>query len=493
MFVSCPARINMLNNITSRLFLALGLLFPVTLFAMGAQEAEHDPVASVLLWVTLIFIFAILGRYIARRLHQPGVLGELLMGVLLGNVCYYFGLPLIVILREGSAVFNIIADMLAGSSLMHAVSSSIPNEHYASQVTAALSSSNGVELIKVGYVLDMFSRFGVIFLLFMVGLESSVEELKHTGRESIQVALIGVILPVLLGFAVAYWLVPDATFNANLFVAATLSATSIGITARVLSEMKKLRTREARTILGAAMLDDILGLIILAVVSSIVINGRVDLMMIAQVIVSTILFFAGALTLGPWVLRKAVSCVNFLEMWEAKLFVAFIFVMALAWLATVVQLASIIGAFAAGMIINDSYFESKDKSRQHILKIKDLISPLEFILAPLFFMLIGIQVKLESFFDWQVLFMASGLIVAAIIGKLLSGLGGHRKDDRLLIGIGMLPRGEVGLVFASIGRTLGVMSDQLFSAIILMVIVTTVMVPPLLKARYARHEKGDNL
>ena len=476
-----------------KLLTILCFLCPAALFAMGAEgaeAAEHDPVATVLLWVTLIFSFAILGRYLAKRLHQPGVLGELLMGVLLGNVCYYFGMPLIIVLREGAAVFNIIADLLGGSSLLKAVHNSIPNEHYASQVMSALSGSHGIELIKTGYVLDMFSRFGVIFLLFMVGLESSVEDLKHTGRESVQVALIGIILPVLLGFGVALLLMPDASFDSNLFVAATLSATSIGITARVLSEMKKLRTREARTILGAAMLDDILGLIILAVVSSIVINGQVELMMIAQVIISTILFFAGALILGPKVLRKLVSCMGFLEMWEAKLFISFIFVMALSWLATVVQLASIIGAFAAGMIINDSYFESTDKSRQHILKIKDLISPFEFILAPLFFMLIGIQVKLESFLDWHVLFMASGLIIAAIIGKLLSGFGGHRKDDRLLIGIGMLPRGEVGLVFASIGRTLGVMSDQLFSAIILMVLVTSVIVPPLLKARYARHEKS---
>ena len=467
------------------------LLSPGMAFATSAVvSSEHDPVAAVLLWVTLIFSFAIFGRYLARCLHQPGVLGELLMGVLLGNICYYFGVPLIVVLREGAAIFNIIAAMLGGTPLADAVNNSIPNAHYATQVTTALSGIHGIELIKVSYVLDMFSRYGVIFLLFMVGLESSVQELKNTGRESIQVALIGIIAPILLGLLVALLLVPEASFKANLFVAATLSATSIGITARVLSEMKKLRTREARTILGAAMLDDILGLIILAIVSSIVINGHVDMLMIAQVIASTIIFFAGALWLGPKFLRYAVRYVTFLEMWEAKLFVSFLFVMMLSWFATLVQLASIIGAFAAGMIINDSFFESGDKSRQHILKIKDLVAPLEFLLAPLFFMLIGIQVKLESFFDWHVLFMASGLIMAAVIGKLLSGLGGTRNDDRLLIGIGMLPRGEVGLVFASIGRTLGVMSDQLFSAIILMVIVTTFIVPPLLKMRYAKNEKA---
>ncbi|MDP1603903.1 MAG: cation:proton antiporter [Legionella sp.] len=471
-------------------WLLLFLLIPTMAFATSLHEQEQDPISSVILWLSLIFSLAILGRYLAKRLHQPGVLGELLMGVLLGNICYFFGLQLIIILREGSAIFNIMRSMLGGVPLADAVSQSIPSATYAAEVTKALSSSHGIEYIKVGYALDMFSRLGVIFLLFMVGLESSIQELKHTGRASIQVALIGVVAPIILGYSVACLLMPEASYKSNLFVAATLCATSIGITARVLSEMKKLRTSEARIILGAAMLDDILGLIILAIVSSIVINGQVDTMMIVHVIVSTIVFFAGSLLIGPWVLKKSVSYFHFLDMWEAKLFVSFIFVMTLSWLATVVQLASIIGAFAAGMIINDSFFESEDKSRQHTLKIKDLIAPLEFILAPLFFMLIGIQVKLESFFNWQVLFLASGLIIAAIVGKVVSGLGGSRKNDRLLIGIGMLPRGEVGLVFASIGRTLGVMSDELFSAIILMVIVTTFIVPPLLKARYAKHEKS---
>jgi len=471
-------------SLTFWIFAAFVLL-PVYSFASSAQHHEQDPIASVLLWITLIFSFAILGRYIARRLNQPGVLGELLMGVLLGNLCYFFGLQLITVLREGSAIYTILRDMLTNVSLQEAVSKSISNPYYAAQVTQALSSPEGIEYIKIGYVLDIFSRLGVIFLLFVVGLESSIQELKHTGVESLRVAVIGVLAPVILGFAVAALLMPQASYQAHLFVAATLSATSVGITARVLMELKKIRTREARTILGAAMIDDILGLIILAIVSSIVINGQVDLVMVLQVIVSALIFFSGTLLIGPFVLKQAIRCFAFLEEWEAKLFVSFIFVMTLSWLATLMQLASIIGAFTAGLIIHDGFFDGMDKSHQKA-KIKQLISPFESILAPLFFMLIGMQVKLESFMDWQVLLMAGGLIVAAVIGKLLSGLGGSRKDDRWLIGIGMMPRGEVGLVFASIGRTLGVIGDQLFSAIILMVIITTFAAPPLLKIRYAK-------
>ncbi|MDI9819679.1 MULTISPECIES: cation:proton antiporter [unclassified Legionella] len=475
----------------SRYLIALAGFFPALVYAAVQQESHNDPIAPILFWVTLILFLALVGRYLARCLHQPGVLGELLMGVLIGNLFYYLGSPLAVILREGSAIFEVMRGMLVGNSLIQAVNLNVSDPFYANQVVAALSGKNGLDLIKIGYVLDIFSRYGVIFLLFMVGLESSVEELSHTGKESIKVAFLGVAAPIFLGFIAAHLILPTASYKVDLFVAATLSATSVGITARVLAEMKKLRTREARTILGAAMIDDILGLIILAIVSSIVMTDAVDLFVVVRIVLSALLFFIGALMIGPWAFRRVVKFFGyFLEFWEVKLLASFMFVMVLAWLATVVQLAAIIGAFAAGLILHDGFFTSKDSTHPDVRSIKNLVAPLESVLAPLFFILIGIQVKLEAFASWHVLVMAALLIVAAIIGKLVSGLGGSRKDDRLLIGIGMLPRGEVGLVFASIGRTLGIMSDQLFSAIILMVVVTTFIAPPLIKSRFTRKLQG---
>lgn len=466
----------------------LFLIIPSLAFASPGEE-HIDPIAPVIIGVTTIFFLAIVGRYLARRLNQPGVLGELLMGVLVGNICYVLGFPLIYLLREGASIFEIIEGLLNGFPLSQAVTQVIPNPHYAQQVLHALSGAEGTDFLKISYVVDVFSRYGVIFLLFMVGLESSVEELKHTGRESIAVAIIGVIAPMILGFCVAYLLMPDASIKSDLFIAATLSATSIGITARVLSEMNQLRTREARTILGAAMFDDILGLIILAVVSSIVLSGTVQALMIIRIILLSILFFVGTLSFGPFILRKTAHFLRFMEPWEAKLITSFLFIMLLAWLASLIQLATIIGAFAAGVILHDDYFESGHSYQTVKRSVQQLVSPLESILAPMFFIAIGIQVKLETFFSWNVIILASGLVVAAVVGKLISGLGAHSKDDRLLVGIGMLPRGEVGLVFASIGRTLGVISDDLFSAIVLMVVVTTFIAPPLLKARYQQTRK----
>lgn len=469
--------------------LLFGLLsFPALSFA-SASGGHTDPIASVILAITMIFLFAVTGRYVANKFDQPGVLGELLMGVLIGNIGYFFGSQLMIILREGAAIYNIVKDMLAGTPLDIAVSSTIPNIHYAQQVTASLSSGQGTDLLKIAYVADIFSRYGVIFLLFMVGLETSVEELTHTGKESLKVAILGVIAPIVLGYVIIAMLLPSQDYKADLFIAATLCATSVGITARVLKEMRKLHTPEAQTILGAAMIDDILGLVILAIVSSVVITGLVDFLALVRIISLALIFFIGTMIIGPYVLRKADKLFSFLEVWEKKLFVSFIFLMLLSWLATMVQLASIIGAFAAGVILHDDMFTGESKSSNQHWKITDLVYPLESILAPLFFILIGIQVKIETFFDTQVMLLASGLIVAAIIGKLLSGLGASKKTDRLLVGIGMLPRGEVGLVFASIGRTLGVISDQLFSAIILMVIVTTVLAPMLLKYRYQKRKR----
>ncbi|MCX7114708.1 MAG: cation:proton antiporter [Gammaproteobacteria bacterium] len=440
-----------------------------------------DPISSVLFWVTLIFLMSVLGRYLARACGQPGVLGELMIGVLFGNLCYAAHSQLMVILREGPFIYGMMQAMLQGKTLSQSIDVSAVSPHTAQLIYTALTGSSGAEYLKIAYILDIFSRYGVIFLLFLVGVESSLQELKQTGKASFCVAVLGVIAPLVLGFGVAHLLLPTLSFTADLFIGATLCATSVGVTARVLRELKRLHSREAQTILGAAMLDDILGLLILAMVSNMAIQGHVDVMQMLKIMLESCLFFVAILSIGPWILQKSMMTCRFFELWESKLIVSFLLVMIAAWLATLVNLAAIIGAFAAGLIIHDGYF--KNEQQGYSKTIKDLVSPIEALLAPLFFMLIGIQVKLETFMDKEVLLISAGLVAAAVLGKLISGLVASKQDDRLLIGIGMMPRGEVGLIFASIGKTLGVLSDQLFSAVVLMVIVTTMLAPPLMKWR----------
>lgn len=465
-----------------------GTLLLLSQPAQALTAVQHnDPIAPVILGVTGILFFALVGRFIARRFSQPSVLGELLMGVLLGNIGYYFGSDFITVLREGTAIFDIFEQTLNGVALETAAIA-VVGEIDAPGLLAALGGPNGAELIQVAHTVDIFSRYGVIFLLFMVGLETSVGELRAVGKSSTRVALVGVLLPFVFGFAAARVLMPELSLSTDLFVAATLGATSIGISASVIKEMGKSHTRESHIILGAAVIDDVLGLVMLAVVTGIIVSGDVNLENISITIALAAVFLVTAFALGPVFIQKLIEWLRNLDVVEAKMFVSFMFVMALAWLANFAGLATIVGAFAAGVILQDAYFKYWGKAQYHRVNIRDLIAPLEAILVPIFFVLMGIQVKLESFLDGQVMFMASGLIVAAIAGKILCGFASEKGTHKLAIGIGMLPRGEVGLIFASIGSSLGVISDALFSAIILMVIVTTLIAPPLLEWSFRKIE-----
>lgn len=473
-----------------RLLLGVGLALFSSLGWATEVIPHNDPTSAIIFWGTILLFFGIVGRYIAKSLGQPGVLGELLMGVVVGNICYAYHVQLMVILRDSTAVFSVIQQMLQGMSLTHAVHQIIPDGAYAKQILAAMSGAHGQQWIAVTFVVDAFSRYGVIFLLFMVGLDSSLQDLKKTGTESTRVAVIGVLAPILLGLLVTKLMIPHASFNTAVFIAATLSATSVGITARVLQDMNKINTREAKTIMGAAMLDDVLGLVILAVVSGMVVMGTLNAWMLGRIIFMAIVFFPLSLWLGPMLLNRMVAWISFVDPWEAKLLTSFIFIMCFSWLATLVNMSTIIGAFVAGIILHEGFFESREREQKNPLSIRNLLAPFEAVFAPLFFVLIGIQVRLETFWDKQVLLFSLCLLVAAIVGKLLSGFGGNRRDDRWLIGIGMIPRGEVGLVFASVGKSTHIIPDSLFSAIIVMVVVTTFITPVWMKIQYQRRMKA---
>lgn len=454
---------------------------------VAESAASHgDPVAPVILGVTSIIAFAVAGRIGARRLNQPTVLGELLVGILIGNLAWYFGVDLIAVLREGPRVFEVVSAMLAGEPVMDIAVATF-GEEKGMELVRIITGPHGGQVMQVAQTVDVFSRYGIIFMLFMVGLGTNLEEMRSVGPESIRVAIIGVVLPVGLGFAAEQLLMPGLGLHSSMFVAATLAATSIGISATVLNEANASNTREGRIILGAAVGDDILGLILLAVVSGIVVSGSVNVAELVSIIVVSMLFLSAAVFLGPAIVKTSARLMHSFDIVEAKMFTSYLFVMVLAWMANLAGLATIIGAFAAGVILHDGFFRQKDGDKEKTFSIRELIMPLEVILVPIFFVLMGIQVKLEAFLSWPVVTLATVLLIAAVVGKLACGLGASRTTNRLAIGIGMMPRGEVGLVFAAIGRTLGVIDDAIFSAIVLMVIVTTLAAPPLLKWQLAKN------
>ncbi|MBT8101512.1 MAG: cation:proton antiporter [Gammaproteobacteria bacterium] len=458
--------------------------------AGGAIIGHGDPIAPVILGVTTILAFAIIGRVAARKLKQPTVLGELLMGILLGNLAWYLKVDLFILLREGPRVFELVQHTLAGASI-DTVAVTLFGQDTGPEIARIITGPHGGEVMQVAHAVDIFSRYGVIFMLFMVGLQTNLEQMRRVGADSARVALIGVALPLALGFAAVWMLRPALPFSSIIFVAATLGATSLGITARVLEELDYSTSREGRIILGAAVYDDILGLIILAVVSGIVLSGSVDVSEIVKVILISSLFLAAAIVFGPAIVRFSAYVMKRLDLVEAKMFTSYLFVMVLAWMANLAGLATIIGAFAAGVVLSDSFFEKRNHSdRRRVVTIRELIMPLEVILVPIFFILIGMQVKVETFMSAPVATLAAGLLVAAVIGKLASGLGARRPVSKLIVGIGMTPRGEVGLVFAAIGRTLGVIDDSMFAALVLMIIVTTLGAPAWLKISITRQARA---
>ncbi len=463
------------------------MLPPRMAAAQGSLVSHDDPIAPVILGVTGILFFAIVGRFIARQFGQPSVLGELLVGIIIGAVGSYFGLELVILLREGPAVFDVVNLWLGGASL-EAVAVDTFGATTAVNLLAVLQGPNGGVYMQVAHSVDVFSRYGVIFLLFFVGLQSSLQEMENVGYEAGRVAVVGVLLPFMLGFAGMRLLAPEIPLSTDMFVAATLGATSVGITAEVLRELGRDSSREGQIILGAAVIDDILGLTTLTIVSGVIFSGGLVLGNVMSIIVLATAFLAGAVYLGPFIVRQMVRVLGRLDIVEAKIFTSFMFVMVLAWFANLAGLATLVGAFTAGLILNESYFKDLDPQGKQI-SIRELVMPLEVVLVPIFFVLMGMQVKLESFASISVLIMAGVLVMAAMLGKLISGWGADKANNRWLIGLGMMPRGEVGLIFASIGKSIGVITDALFSSVVLMVVVTTLVAPPLIKLA-ARVESG---
>ena len=430
----------------SRILLLLAALAPTVAFA--AQGGEHgDPVASVLLALTIILVAAKLGGELATRLGQSAVLGELLVGVLLGNL-----------------------KLFGFARLDH---------------------------LWIDPAIDMLARLGVLVLLFEVGLESTVGQMLKVGLPSLIVATLGVITPFALGWGVGAWLLPGHSVYVHAFLGATLCATSVGITARVLKDLGRLQTREARIILGAAVLDDVMGLVVLAVVTGMI--GAVDrggsfsFASVAAIVVKATVFLFVSLLLGVRLSPRLFHLASQLHARGVLLALGLALCFLFSWLSNGVGLAPIVGAFAAGLMLEAVHYREFVDRGEHSLE--ELIRPISGFLAPIFFVLMGLRTDLRSFAGPGVLGLAGALILAAILGKQACSLGvWGRGVDRLTVGLGMIPRGEVGLIFANIGvgLTLGgvpILDRGTYSAVVVMVIVTTLVTPIALKLSLERGER----
>lgn len=468
--------------------------------ALGESQEKHqgghgNPFALVFGTFTLILVSAVLGRYAANRLKQSPVLGELMIGIVVGAIAFQFGSPAVTLLRHFDQVEKVNHKVMTENlPWKEAVASTLGE---ADLPDAKIKKLGGV-LLSPGFstyytlarALQLFSSLGILLLLFMVGLECKVREMWEVGGSATSVALLGVVVPFALGFAATRYLIaPGADPNLAIFIAATLCATSIGITARVFKDMHSLEMREAKIVLGAAVLDDILGLIVLAVVTGIVTAGMVNLADIGLIFAKACLFFVAVVLFGAYYLKRDIRFYTKLDEGNIKLLYPFGLMMVCSWVADVIGLASIVGAFAAGLIIEERCFPKNQVCYHGHQTLESVFAPIEGIFAPVFFVLMGFMVDITTFVDWQVLLAGLGLTAVAILGKLASSLLMGRGKDRWIVGIGMVPRGEVGLIFASIGLSLGVLDNRFYSIIIIVVLLTTLVTPPLLTWAIQRRER----
>ena len=406
-----------------------------------AAEGGVD-IARLFLSLAAMLVGAKLLGELAERVGQPAVLGELVAGVLLG-----------------AGVLGV-----------------VPTEGSAAEVVHVLA------------------ELGVLLLLFEIGLETDLREMFRVGPASLAVAAVGVVLPFALGFA--YWAyLPHAdTFASGdkvtqgIFIGATLTATSVGITARVLSDLKRMSSREARIIIGAAVIDDVLGLVILSVVSGVASGAAVSLFGIARTFGVAVGFLALAVIAGRFLMPRLFDVVVRMQVRYVLVVFAFAFALALSAAAAVAGSALIIGAFAAGLILSGTnQFDTIERE----------VKPVASIFTPIFFVSIGSAVDLRLLDPTNsgsrgTLVIAAVLIGLAIVGKVAAGWAAPWLPyRRIVVGVGMVPRGEVGLIFADIGRRSGVLGEEVFGAVLLMIMATTFVAPPALKALFGPDRSSE--
>ena len=396
----------------------------------------HDfSIPGLFLVVAAMLVAAKLLGELAERFGQPAVLGELIAGVLLG------GSVLGIVPAEGT----------------------------------------GAEIIHV------LAELGVVLLLFEIGLETDLKEMFRVGTASLSVAAVGVVLPFALGFA--FWAyLPHAASGgpadltmAAIFVGATLTATSVGITARVLSDLGQMHSQEAKIIIGAAIIDDVLGLVILTVVSGLAAGASVVGLGILRVLAVAVGFLVVAVLVGRFAAPRLFDLVVRMRVRYVLLVFAIAFALGLSATAALVGSALIIGSFAAGVILSGiNQFDT----------IEHEVRPVASIFTPIFFVSVGASVNLSLLNPARegaagILAVAAMLTVLAIVGKIAAGWAAPWVPfRRLVVGVGMVPRGEVGLIFADIGRRSGVLDEAVFGAVLLMVMATTFVAPPALKGLF---------
>lgn len=381
--------------------------------------------SGIILTLFFILIAAKIGGEIAEYFKQPAVLGELLAGVVVG--------------------------------------------------------ASGFGLVKGNDFIGILAQIGAIVLLFEAGITSEYESFMKVKGWAFVVACVGVFCPFVLGYFVSLFY--GLKIMEAVFVGAALTATSVGITVRVFQDLGRIKSKESQIVIGAAVIDDIIGLIILAVVVGVSSSGSVSIANILRITGLAAAFLTGALLLGNFAAPFLLKFVHQMRVRGVLFVFSFAFCLLMAFFSQAAGLAPIVGAFAAGLVLSRT---------EHQEQVESQVKPVADIFTPIFFIMMGAVVNIRLFNPFNpanhaILLFAFWLFIAAAVGKIISGFAVRDKVNKLLIGVGMVPRGEVGLIFAAYGLSHNIISQPLYVAVLAMVILTTFVTPPALKLILARH------
>jgi Kef-type K+ transport system membrane component KefB len=430
-------------------------------------DPENTPIVltGVLLSLVVIYLASKLGAEVSRKFDFPPVLGELVAGVIVGGSIFHW----IVFPESG---------LSAAESGIMTVLEWLNNGLTPEALTEVFEAKSEV--------ISVLAELGVIILLFEIGLESDLRQLKEVGYQAVIVACVGVAAPFAAGTA-GLMIIFHISAIPAIFAGAALTATSIGITSKVLAELGRLQSKEGQIIVGAAVIDDVLGIIVLAVVASLAKTGEVDVSNVIYLIVSATVFLIGSIVLGSLFSKTFATVAKTLKTRGNIVIPAFTFAFFMAFLGNAIHLEAILGSFAAGLVLDES-----DERNE----LDELVRPVADLLVPIFFVTVGARADFRVLNPMipeyrEGLIIAVFLLLVAIVGKAVTGwfVFGQPGVNRMAIGVGMIPRGEVGLVFAGIGSASGVLSKPLEAAIIIMVILTTFLAPPLLRVVFGESDQ----
>lgn len=465
--------------------------------SVGAAESDHmelDPFSYILVELGLIIAAVVVGHILAQRLALPAILGELLIGLAIGNLLYWSGLSplffLIMHLGDASLLFREV--WVTGASVVQAASNIFPPQELepggvGDRLINILVGDEGPGFLLMGSALWHFSNLGILFLLFKVSLGVRIEELLAARRHSLFLALSGLLAALGMGWLVAGWLLPEAAWSAHFLLASGLISTSASIAIPLLAVFERRYPEVARVVIGAILIDDVLAIALISSAATFVQSGDQSLLSLIPGLLGVGLFFSVILYLCRKAPTWELPWLDDMDEYQAKLLLPLGLAFFMAWFANLLHLSSILGIFGAGLVLNSLNLEKRCQGR---VSVQDLVRPLARVFAPIFFVLLGMQIDLGGFLSFKVLFMGFLLTAAAIGAKLLGGYLTSKGVEGTLLGWAMVPRGEVALIVVAMGKSLGVITDDAYAAFMLMVMASMVLAPVMLQKTMEEMEES---